>query len=316
MSSVRRQLLGAVAGLGALGLLVAGCSSSGEASSAVSSSSGSSTIAVTASTNVWGSVAEEIGGDAVEVTSLITSSSQDPHEFEATAHNQLEVADAQVVVENGGGYDAFIQTMLDASDSDPAVIDAAQLSGKMPAGADESDEIEGFNEHVWYDFPTAKAVAKELADAFAEIDPANASTFQENYESFSDTLDGLTSRLTAISTEHSGAGVAITEPVPLYMLDAAGLENKTPSDFSEAVEEGTDVSASVLQETLDLFSNHEVVLLAYNAQTETSQTDQVVDAAQSADIPAIGFTETLPDGTSDYLQWMTDNVSSLETALE
>ncbi len=111
-----------------------------------------------------------------------------------------------------------------------------------------------------------------------------------------------------------GTGVAITEPVPAYLLAELGLDNLTPEAFSEAIEEGADVPPLALDETLALFADGRVALLAYNAQTASPETERVREAAEAAGIPVVDFTETLPDG-ADYLSWMTDNVEAVAGAL-
>ena len=112
----------------------------------------------------------------------------------------------------------------------------------------------------------------------------------------------------------AGEGVAITEPVPLYLLDAIGLDNRTPEKFSEAIESGNDVSPVVLQETLRLFTDRQVRLLAYNEQTSGAETTRVLAAAKQADIPVVPVTETLPSG-KDYLSWMNANLDAVAGAL-
>ena len=302
------------------------CSSASSAPSTTSTPGGP--VSIVASTNVYGSIAEAIGGSDVEVTSLISSSAQDPHEYEATARDQLTLSKATVVIENGGGYDPFVDDMLSSAGNTGAVVlNASDISGLEPVsehtptaestpGTDGQDEgdVEGFNEHVFYSFPAMDALARELAKALGDADPADAATYQANYQAFSGQLDTLTQGVEKIKAAHAGEGVAITEPVPLYMLEAAGLINRTPPEFSEAIEEGTDVPPLVLQSTLKLMSDKSVAMLAYNEQTSGGETEQVSDAAKAAGIPVVGFTETLPDG-DDYIGWMTANVAAVSSAL-
>ncbi len=149
---------------------------------------------------------------------------------------------------NGAGYDDFATKILAAADARPATIDVAQLSGlqsQTPAG-------EEFNEHVWYSFPTVKKVADTIAVDLGRADPEQASTFTANAQAFDAKIDNLTAKLDAVKATHAGARVAVTEPVPLYMVQAAGLVNATPPEFSHAVEEGTDPPAAVLKDTLTL----------------------------------------------------------------
>lgn len=281
-------------------------------------------LRVVASTNVYGDIAEAIGGDSVEVTSLITSAAQDPHSFEASAQDQLALSEADVVIENGGGYDPFIDTLLSASGNDVVVVlNASEISGLMPEEdedehADEEDEerghIEGFNEHVWYSFDAVARLAERLADELGRLDPEAAATYTANYQAFAEQIDGLLATAAELADSVGGAGVAITEPVPLYLLEEAGLVNRTPEEFSEAIEEGADVSPLVLAETLDLFSGGTVGLLAYNEQTSGRETEQVRAAAEEAGIPVVSFTETLPEG-DDYVSWMTGNLDAVSAAL-
>jgi zinc/manganese transport system substrate-binding protein len=292
------------------------------------------TIHIVASTNVYGSIAEAVGGNLVTVTSLIDSAAQDPHSFEASVQDQLAISKAALIIENGGGYDPFIDTLVEAAASTAPVINASEASGLLeedhdhaheedPDGGeaddhaqeidgDGHDHIEGFNEHVWYSFHGVEHVSEAIAAELTTLDPANAETYAANLSSFTAELATLES--TAESLDTDGLGVAITEPVPLYLLEAVGLENVTPEAFSEAIEEGTDVAPATLRDTLAVFDAGSVALLAYNAQTASAETEQVRAAAEAAGVPVVEFTETLPDG-ADYVSWMTSNLNAISAAL-
>ncbi|MBS45692.1 MAG: ABC transporter substrate-binding protein [Nocardioides sp.] len=312
--------------LPALALAVTGCGSS--------TGSDSDAIQIVATTNVYGDVAQAIAGDRVEVTSIITSAAQDPHEYEATARDRLAVDDADLVIENGGGYDSYMDTLLDGAEPS-ALITAVDVSGLLDedhaeddheeddhadedhadeAGHEGHDHVEGFNEHVWYDVHAVDAVARAIADDLAEIDPAGADTYEANYQAFAGELEALESTADDLRSGAEGDQVAITEPVPLYLLEEVGLVNETPEEFSEAVEEGTDVAPRVLQETLDLVGGGNLALLAYNEQTADSTTEEVRTAAEEAGVPVVDFTETLPDGET-YVTWQQSNLDAIAAAL-
>ena len=302
-------------GLLAIGLLslvmaASACGSSADGSPGSSgASSGGPSLSVVASTNVYGDVVKQIAGDNVEVTSIISDPDADPHSYEANSRTQLQLSKADVVIENGGGYDDFVDTMLKAANNNKVtVLNVVDISGKKaPAGGD-------LNEHVWYDFPTVEQLVAKLVSTLSAKDPAGASTFQAGGAAFTEKLKHLESTEASIKAAHTGAGAAITEPVPLYLLEACGLVNKTPAEFSEAIEEGNDVPASVLAETLALFSRKKVSLLAYNEQTSGPETEKVKDAAAAAKIPVVPVTETLPAG-QDYVSWMSGNLTAIQTAL-
>ena len=289
----------AVAVLVAAGALTA-CSSG--------SAADSGKISLVASTDVWGNIAQQVGGDAVDVTSIITDPAADPHSYEADTKVKLAISKASVVVENGGGYDDFVDTLLNSVDNKPTVVNAVDVSGRKAADGAQ------LNEHVWYDFPSVAKVADAIAGALGKADPGSAATFTANAAAFTAKLTPLEDTEAAVKAAHAGVGVAITEPVPVYLLDACGLVDRTPEQFSEAIEEGTDVSASVLNDTLSLFSGGKVELLVYNEQTSGPETERVLKAAKDAGVGIVPVTETLPEG-EDYLAWMKANVDAVQSAL-
>jgi zinc/manganese transport system substrate-binding protein len=287
-----------------LSLALAGCST------AATSQKDDGLIRVVASTNVYGDIAKQVGGDRVSVTSIISNPSQDPHSYEANAQVQLALSKADVVIQNGGGYDSFVGTLLKGANNPRAVLlDAATISGY-----DQNPATGQFNEHLWYDVPTMRKVATSITERFSALYPSGAPTFAANASRFAAALGVLQTTEASITAASAGEGAAITEAVPLYLLDAVGLVNKTPQKFSAAIEAGTDVSPVALQQTLALFSDRAVKLLAYNEQTTSPETVQVLAAAKRAGIAVVTVRETLPRG-EDYLSWMTDTLASITRAL-
>ncbi|MDJ0459880.1 zinc ABC transporter substrate-binding protein [Arthrobacter sp. NQ7] len=275
---------------------------------------------MTTSTDVYADIAQTIGGGRIHVTPIIHSVSQDPHSYEATAQDKLAVSKARVLIENGGGYDNFFKTLVaDNRAGDQRLINVTELSGLAPqAGTASPGAPAGtheLNEHLWYNFQAMTATADAITQELSRVDPAGSSTFAANADRFKAGLGKLKDRTAELKASHEGDPVAITEPVPLYLLEAAGLVNKTPEDFSNAIEDGHDVPVPVQQQTLDLISGKAVKMLAYNEQTEGPQTKKLKDAAAAAGVPVVDFTETLPEG-KNYLQWMGDNVEHLEQALQ
>ena len=298
----------------ALTLSLAGCGSSGApdgagaADTSPSRVAASTVISVVASTDVYADIARSVGGDRVTVSSFISDPGQDPHSYEASTQNQLAISKADLVIENGGGYDDFIHRMVKASHAQATVLNVVDISGKRAAAGQQ------LNEHVWYDFPTVTRLAGDLATALTAIDSKDAAVFQAKATAFTERVQRLVTEEKDLKATSGGGGVAITEPVPLYVLEAVGLHNDTPLGFSAAIEEGNDVSPLVLQQTLDLFSGRKVTALIYNEQTTGPITEQVKKAAEKAGIPVVPVTETLPEGKS-YLAWMTENLNNLKRAL-
>lgn len=296
------RLLATTAAIGTL-LSVAGC-----ASTSTDTAETSEQITIVASTNVWGDVAAQIGGDLATVTSIISSPSADPHSYEASAQVQLSLSKATIVIENGGGYDDFVDTMLSAIDAQPTLINAVDVSGKT---APEGEEL---NEHVWYDVPTVAAVATQIAADLSEADPDNAAAYNKNLEQFQADLDQLNAHIAELAAgDHTWTSLS-TEPVPGYLLQALTVTNLTPGEFSEAIEEETDVPAATMQETLDLVTSLQANVLVYNEQVTGPQTQQLLDAAEGAGVPVVAVTETMPEGET-YVTWMTANADNIVAAL-
>ncbi|MDX2376140.1 zinc ABC transporter substrate-binding protein [Microbacterium sp. LRZ72] len=315
-------------------LALAGCAGTSEPGDE------SDTLTVVASTNVYGQIAQEIGGEDAEVVSIIDSGAQDPHEYEATAQDQLTIAEADLIIENGGGYDAFVDGLIESSGTDVPVLTAAEYAHDWPGDehseeehsddehaedehAEEEhaedehaghDHIEGFNEHVWYDPHTMEHLAEDIAAQLSTMLPERAEVFEDNAQAFIDGIAELEVDLAELEAEQGGAEVFVTEPVPVYLIASAGLTDVTPAAFSEAVEEGQDVPPATLLEALEQLDSGDVRVVITNAQTGGAETTQVIDAADAAGIPVIEFSETLPEGQT-YLSWMTENISALSGAL-
>ncbi|WAM19439.1 metal ABC transporter solute-binding protein, Zn/Mn family [Rhodococcus sp. JS3073] len=288
-------------------------------------------VTVVASTDVWGSVAQAVAGDHLQVTSIITDPSADPHSFEASPADAAEVTDASLVVYNGGGYDQFVDDILGSGDgsSDQRTVNAFDiLEGGAPAGGDQHESAaahtgespEGhdhgeINEHVWYDVAAVDATAHAIADQLGELDPDNAGAYRANADSFSGQLAQITAVTDSIAATHRDAPVVQTEPIAHYLLEEASLQDVTPEGFTSAIENGNDPAAADIAAIRQLFADKQVKALVYNVQTQDNVTEDVRATAEAAGIPVVEVTETLPEGL-DYLQWQTDTAKALAAALQ
>ncbi|GAA4685700.1 metal ABC transporter solute-binding protein, Zn/Mn family [Frondihabitans cladoniiphilus] len=280
-----------------------GCSSSSPGAGAASGGA----IRVVASTDVYGDIASQIGGKAVSVTSILTNPNQDPHGFEADAQTQLAISKAQLVVENGGGYDDYVDTMRSSVKSKAPLVNAVDVSGFKAVDGD-------LNEHVFYDYPTMTKVANAIAAQLAKIDPAESSTFFSHAATFKTAMGKLEAQTAALKTTYAGQKVTYTEPVPGYLFDSIGLVNATPAAFSEAVEAGNDVPPAALNDMLKLLASKEVKLLAFNEQASSPEATEAQKAAEKAGLAVVPVTETLPKG-EDYEAWQQRNVDAIKAAL-
>jgi zinc/manganese transport system substrate-binding protein len=304
-------------------LLLAGCAATDSTSDATDEPFAGLTIV--SSTNVWGDVASSVGGDLVQVVSIIDSFSQDPHSYEASARDQLAVNDADVVVANGGGYDSFIDTLAEAAGNSNVVYAYLPEEGKEDDHAAEEDHAteEGNhdhdhahgNEHVWYDFHVVEDFATRLAEQLKTLDPDNAAQYTANLEEFLVGIESLEERAAVVAGSVSGAKVISSEPVADYLLAELGLTNITPESFSQAIEEELDVSPADLLEIQNLISTNSVDLFVVNIQTGSVQIDSLVELAEANGVAVIQVSELLPEGLG-YLEWMEQNISAIEAGLK
>jgi zinc/manganese transport system substrate-binding protein len=283
----------------ALAIGVAGCGQD-------QSSNQHSTPSVVASTDVWGSVASAVTGDHATVKSIVTSAVDDPHSFELSPADAASIADASLVVYNGGGYDHWVDDVLAGHQGVPSVNAYSLLPAGLPQPA---------NEHVFYDLETAKSVANQIADKLAQSDSANADVYKANASTFGEQADTIAAAERGIGAGHPGSSVVATEPVAHYLLLNAGITDKTPPGFANAAEEGDDPSPADLAAVLDLLKSRQVSALVVNKQTETPVTKQIADAARQASVPIVEVTETLPQG-QNYLDWQRKTVDELARQLD
>lgn len=300
---MKQRILLVIAAAAASVLALAGCAT-GDAKTT------DGRVKVVASTNVYGSIAKQIGGQYVDVTSMISSYAQDPHEFQASPQDRLLVQRAGLLIENGAGYDPFLDDLAKAADTKAPLITAAKLSRHYPSDG----KLDGFNEHVFYDPAVMKKTAEAIASDLSKLDAAHASAFQANAKTFGAGIDKMETDLAAIAAAHPGAGVFVTEPLPLYLTAAAGMTNKTPPAFSEAVEGGRDVPPATLLSSLALIGSGDVKLVITNAQAAGAETTQAIAKAHEANVPELRFSELVPNGET-YLTWMQGNVDALAKAL-
>jgi len=278
--------------------LAAGCS--------VGSSSSNGRVRVVAAENVYGDIAAQLGGRLVDVTSIITSPTADPHLYQPTAQNAAEVGVADVAIENGVGYDAFMDKLLSsASSPHRRTITVADVLHVRGADA---------NPHLWYDVPKVPDIARAISKALVAADPTHRAYFTHRLHRFESSLRPLQRAVARIKSRAAGAPVAYTEPVAGYLVEAAGLTVRTPEAFARAIEQGSDPSPQSVSSMEALITGHHAKVLLYNSQATSAITNRLRDLARSNGIPVVPVTETLPVGLS-FQQWQLRQIGALARAL-
>ncbi len=295
-------LLAASASTLALSLLLGGCGGSSSPSS-----SGSPTINAVGAENEYANVIEQIGGKYVKVTAIESNPNTDPHTFEASPSVAQAVSAASLLIENGVGYDTYMEKIESASpNSSRKVINVQHLLG-LPDSTP--------NPHLWYKPETMPAVAKALVSDLSALQPAHAAYFQENAKRFEQSLKPWYAAIAKFKAAYANTPVATTEPVGDYMLEAAGTKNITPFTLQAAIMNGTDPAPQNVTFQNALFSGHQVKVFVYTQQVTDSLTASIKEAARGAGIPVVGVYETMPTPGYDYQSWMLAEVNALENAV-
>jgi zinc/manganese transport system substrate-binding protein len=301
----RFKALAAVAALGVVPLASA-CSSSTAAVSGSPGSTGGTIVAVGAE-NEYADVLAQVGGKYVQVSAIMSNPNTDPHTFEASASIAQLVSGAQLVVQNGVGYDRFMNTIENAAPSSSRKVVVVQNLLGLPDSTP--------NPHLWYQPGTMPAVANAIAADLAAIQPAHASYFKANASAFVGSLAAWNNAMAAFKAKYPNTPVATTEPVADYMLQAVGADNLTPFAFQADIMNGTDPSAQNVAVERSLFTQHKVKVLLYNQQVTDSLTESFITLAHANGIPVVGVYETMPVPGYRYQSWMLTEVQDLQKAV-
>lgn len=296
-----RRMLCALVGLAGLTVSVAGCG----AGAAASAPPG--VIVAVGAENQYADVISQVGGSYVKVTAVESNPNTDPHSFEASPSVAEVVGAARLVVQNGVGYDTFMERIESASPSSSRrVIDVQKLLG-LPDSTP--------NPHLWYRPGTMAAVANALAADLAALQPAHASYFRAHAAAFVRSLSPWHRALKQLAAEYPATPVATTEPVGDYMLEAAGTKNLTPFSLQADIMNGVDPAPQDVTLQDELFSQHRVKVFVYNQQVTDSLTQSFLETAKRSGIPVVGVYETMPTPGFDYQSWMLAEVDALHEAL-
>jgi zinc/manganese transport system substrate-binding protein len=291
---------------GALGMAVLGASSVAPSAATAASPGATTVVHVVAAENFWGNITSQLGGRDVRVTSLITNPNADPHLFETSAAGAATLAQAQVVIENGAGYDTWMQSLLSADAGHPGIVVASSVLHVR--GSDP-------NPHLWYDIPRLPAVAAAITAALVKAAPHDASTFRANLARFDASLLPIDATLATIKKNFHNVPIAYTERVPGYVVAVADLDVKTPPGFARSIEEGVDPAPADTLAMQQLITKHDINVLLYNVQTVTPVTTQIRTLAVQHGIPVVGVSETMPAGVATYQQWQQSQLTHLLHAL-
>ncbi|HEV7961404.1 MAG TPA: zinc ABC transporter substrate-binding protein [Actinoplanes sp.] len=304
--AARRLFRAAPLGVG-LVLAVSACSTTAATTPSPGSSGGSTVISVVAAENFWGSLAAQLGGDHVKVTSIINSPDADPHDYEPTAGDGRAIATARLAIVNGVGYDAWATKLTTANPSP----DRTDLTVGDLVGAKDGD-----NPHRWYNPDNVRTVIDQITADYKKIDPAGAAYFDTQHNAVLTTnLKTYFDTIAAIKSGYAGTPVGASESIFAMLSPATGLDLRTPAAFLKAISEGTDPGAAD-KATIDAqIKGKQIKVYVYNSQNATPDIQAQVKQAKAQGIPVTTITETLTPAGASFQQWQVAQLDALQKAL-
>jgi zinc/manganese transport system substrate-binding protein len=300
----------AVAVLAAVAVVtcLAACASGSSGASASSATPAGSDhlLHVVVAENDWGSIADQIGGSAVRVTSIITDPNADPHVYEPTPADARAVARADLVWYNGIGYDEWMPKLLSADPRHPKVLSVGRVVGVAAGG----------NPHRWYNPDDVQKVITAYVADLSTLESSKAGYFKSQADTFNSVgLKAYRDEIALIKARYAGTPVGASESIFAMLSPALGLNLITPPAFLKAISEGTDVSAADKATIDKQFKDHSIKVYVYNSQNTTPDVQAQVTQAQSVGIPTATITETLVPPTATYQDWQTGQLRGIADAL-
>jgi zinc/manganese transport system substrate-binding protein len=261
---------------------------------------------VIAGENFWGSIASQLGGSHVSVTSIVTNPNTDPHEYESSATDARAFATADYVVLNGAGYDDWGQKLLSGNPSS---------NRKVFTVADLLNKKAGDNPHFWYNPDWVDKAADRITADYQAIDSKDSAYFSQQREAFRSALKPYHDAIAKIRSTSAGVPIGSTESIFVYMAQALGVNLVSPPEFMQAISEGTDPPAQTVAEFQNQVGNHLITVLVYNVQTSTPITENLKQLAAKNGIPVVGISETVQPINAAFQEWQVKQLNSLQAAL-
>jgi zinc/manganese transport system substrate-binding protein len=291
-------------------LVLAGCATTTAAAPAVQTSAEAATckgpaVPVVVSVDQWGDITSALGGECAQVTTILASSSVDPHTYEPTTGDLAEFSGARLVVINGAGYDTWASKAVATLSPTPAVVDGGAVVG-VASGA---------NPHLWYNPSYVYRIAAAITAALTAAQPGAAPYFEQQAAAWRTSMKAYDEQIAAIRAAAAGRTYGATEGVFDYMAAAVGLRNLTPRGWQNAAANDSDPAPGDVLGFDNALNSKEMSVLIYNTQTEGPLPAQVAATAVSAGVPVVEVTETVAAGSTSFLQWQLSQLKSLAAAL-
>ena len=256
-----------------------------------------SKINIVTSTNIYADIASQIVGKYGKTTALIANGNTDPHDFEPTTASAKVVAQADIVVANGMGYDSWMGNLAASNDKK-----------EVKVGEDLMGLSSSANPHIWYNLTMPKKYVAYLVKKLSKLDKKHASYYQANAKAYLKQI----AKIEKVADQTDGKKskpVFVSEPVFDYALERTGF-TIGDKNFEEATEKETDPSAAMIAKMNKAIEKKQIAFFVNNTQSSSDTVKTFIKKAKAKNIPIIEVRETMPNKVS-YAKWMLSNYQKL-----
>lgn len=272
--------------------------------------------------------AETIGGDKVEVFSIIPDGS-DAHTFDPKPKDLNNLVNSDMFIYNGLGMEEWIDSVLNTIDSEEVkVVEASNGVNEISIeeehnheeGDDHSHENEesddhshdhgGIDPHTWLSLSDAIIEAENIKNALVEIDPENKDYYQENFESLKKSFTDLKSEYEDKFKELTNKDFVTGHAAFAYLCRDFGLTQKSIADvFGEG-----ELTAKNLEELINYCKENNVKVI-FSESTASEKEAETLAKEVNAEVVKIYSLETKEDDMN-YLEGMRYNLETIYNSLK
>ena len=295
MKKLMRAVIATFAGVMTVAA-VSACSTTGGANADNANSeggNGSAVITVIASSNQWGSLAKDLGGKYVDVTSILNNTGTDAHDYEPTTNDISKIQNAQIAIVNGAGYDDWALKAAQQS-SKTLVVDAADASGVKT----------GDTPHIWFSATARIKTADAITKDYIKLQPEHKAQFEQLHKTWLEEEQQLDKDLKELAKDKGSKNYAAVESVAQYLAEDMGLTDVTPKGYKQAAANESEPTPADIKAFTDLLKKGDMRMLITNSQEPSKMNDQLVAAADSGNVPVVDVTEQMPEQYKSLHEWM------------
>ncbi|GIW09243.1 MAG: ABC transporter substrate-binding protein [Dehalococcoidia bacterium] len=260
---------------------------------------------VVAAESFYGSIALQLGGACVRVFSVISSAESDPHEYQIDAQTARAYQTAQVVFQNGLGYDEFSEKVVSTLSTRPIVVTFGEVLGLKP----------GDNPHLWYHPQYVERIAAAMTAAYQRARPEASAYFEQQARTFREALREYQTLVEQIRRQYAGTPVGATESIAVYLTEALGLRLLTPPQLLDTISEGGQPSLADVTTMQQQIEQRQIRVLIVNAQTESPLTRRWAELARARGVPVVEVSEVPAATDATFQAWQVRQLRALLAAL-